>query len=119
MFQLTNAHNQTQSIATCLNIDISTPLTIAHYLQAKGGAAVGLNSIPERFISKEISEKLDTVTPIPGLYLTGQDFLLCGQPLCQISGLATAFRIIGFQNSAVLVVKQLALGVQRWFKDLE
>jgi hypothetical protein len=32
-------------------------------------------------------------TPIEGLWLTGEDALLCGQPLAQLSGILKSWRI--------------------------
>merc|ERR1712004_18797 len=65
--------------------DISTPLSIKYYLNKPGGAAVGLNPNPARFCDDEIDLLLDMKTPISGLWLTGEDALLCGQPLAQMS----------------------------------
>eukprot|EP00455_Lapot_gusevi_P056682 TRINITY_DN9484_c0_g1_i1.p1 TRINITY_DN9484_c0_g1~~TRINITY_DN9484_c0_g1_i1.p1 ORF type:complete len:617 (-),score=87.31 TRINITY_DN9484_c0_g1_i1:11-1861(-) len=76
-------------------VDVSTPLTIEHYLRAEQGGAVGLDQIPRRFTDMEIQEVLDMRTRIPGLWMTGQDTLICGQPLVQLAGLITALRILG------------------------
>ena len=65
-------------------VDISTPLTIQHYLKAPHGGAVGLDVTPERFTNKVIRENLDPISKIPGLALTGQDVALCGVTLCQV-----------------------------------
>ena len=40
---------------------------------------------PERFTDPAIVQQLDVVTKIPGLYMTGQDTVLCGVTLCQVS----------------------------------
>ena len=65
--------------------DISTPLAAENYLEADQGCAVGLDVTPERFTNLEILDALDVKSNIPGLFLTGQDVLLCGVTLCQVS----------------------------------
>ena len=80
-------------------LDVSTPLSIAHYLGANEGGAVGLDHGPERFTDWNLVERLDARTPIEGLWLTGQDTVTCGQPIVQGAGLITAFRILGLQQS--------------------
>ena len=80
-------------------VDVSTPLSIAHYLGANEGGAVGLDHSPERFTDWKLVERLDARTPIEGLWLTGQDTVTCGQPIVQGAGLITAFRVLGLQQS--------------------
>jgi len=75
--------------------DISTPLTINHYMRDPSGGAVGLDHTPPRFADWSIQKHLDASTPIKGLWMTGQDILICGQPLVQVAGLITAFRMMG------------------------
>ena len=75
--------------------DVSTPSSITHYLAKCNGGATGLNSAPARYTDDEIAEALDMKSPIEGLWLTGQDTLLCGQPLVQIAGIITALRVCG------------------------
>ena len=50
-------------------VDVSTPLSIEHYLGAEGGGAVGLDQVPERFTDWSLVERLDARTPVEGLYL--------------------------------------------------
>jgi phytoene dehydrogenase-like protein len=76
-------------------VDVSTPLSIAHYLGTSEGGAVGLDHTPARFTDWEIVRHLDARTEIPGLWLTGQDTVTCGQPIVQGAGLITALRILG------------------------
>jgi phytoene dehydrogenase-like protein len=76
-------------------VDVSTPLSIEHYLRAPNGGAVGLDVTPERFCDWKVQRYLDVVTTVPGLYLTGQDTLICGVTLCQLAGVITAIRITG------------------------
>ena len=80
-------------------VDISTPLSIEHYLGADEGGAVGLDQSPQRFTDWSVVERLDSRTPIDGLWLTGQDTVTCGQPIVQAAGLISAFRILGLRQS--------------------
>jgi len=44
-------------------IDVSTPLSIEHYLRMPGGGAVGLEPTPERYSGDpELLKRLDVVT---------------------------------------------------------
>ena len=88
-------------------VDVSTPLSIAHYLGANGGGAVGLDHSPERFTDLRMVERLDAQTPIEGLWLTGQDTVTCGQPVVQGAGLITAFRVLGLQQSVRYLARTL------------
>ena len=91
-------------------MDISTPLSIEYYLNAAKGGAVGLDVTPTRFIDSTIRRQLDPVTDIPGLYMTGQDTVLCGVTLAQLSGVITAFRISGFFGGLQILLKSILLG---------
>ena len=91
-------------------MDISTPLSIEYYLNAARGGAVGLDVTPTRFVDSAIRRQLDPVTDIPGLYLTGQDTILCGVTLAQLSGVITAFRISGFFGGLKILLKSIILG---------
>jgi hypothetical protein len=53
------------------------------------GEAVGLDVTPQRFIDPAIGDHLDPVTRCPGLFLTGQDMIICGVTLCQLAGVIT------------------------------
>eukprot|EP00743_Colponemidia_sp_Colp-15_P003770 GILK01004067.1.p1 GENE.GILK01004067.1~~GILK01004067.1.p1 ORF type:complete len:627 (-),score=65.92 GILK01004067.1:98-1945(-) len=77
-------------------IDVSTPLSIEYYLREPSGGAVGLDHCPRRFVDWEVVKHLNMKTPIPGLYITGQDTLLCGQPIVLGAGIITALRIAGW-----------------------
>ena len=88
--------------------DVSTPLSIEHYLASPRGAAVGLDPSPLRFGGNmSILKHFDTVTSVPNLYLTGQDSLLCGVVMAQIAGLATALRVGGLLSSVRFVLQNL------------
>lgn len=49
--------------------ELSTPLSAAHFTRAHRGAVYGLETTPRRFLSRALHVK----TPVPGLYLSGQD----------------------------------------------
>jgi len=88
-------------IALC---NISTPLSIEQYLGAHQGGAVGIDVTPARFCDAKVREQLDVVTPIEGLYMTGQDVGFLGVTLCQLTGVLSAFRIAGFSSSLKIVL---------------
>ena len=89
-------------------VDVSTPLSIAHYLASPGGAAVGLDPAPERYGGDwKIMSQLDSISPVRGLALTGQDTLICGVIMAQVSGLATAIRLLGPIAGAKFVARTL------------
>ena len=47
-------------------------------------STLSLTIMEQRFVDPEIRTILDPVTDIKGLYLTGQDTVLCGVTLCQV-----------------------------------
>jgi all-trans-retinol 13,14-reductase len=49
--------------------ELSTPLTMVHYVRRQQGASYGLENTPRRFLSRSLRMK----TPVEGLYLAGQD----------------------------------------------
>merc|ERR1711918_306319 len=78
--------------------DVSTPLSIEHYIPTVSGTAIGLDTNAGegcRFTDFRVMKLLDMKTPVPSLWLTGQDSLMIGVPLAQAAGLITAFRIAG------------------------
>jgi phytoene dehydrogenase-like protein len=54
--------------------ELSTPLSTRHFANYESGEAYGLAAVPERFRC----EWLRPATPVPGLYLTGQDVTTMG-----------------------------------------
>ena len=86
-------------------IDVSTPLSIEHYLGANEGGAVGLDQTPQRFTDWDVVRHLDARTALPGLWLTGQDTVTCGQPIVQGAGLITALRMLGFAKAIRFLAK--------------
>lgn len=93
-------------------VDVSTPLSIEHYLSADHGGAVGLDQSPQRFTDWRVADLLDARTPINGLWLTGQDTVTCGQPIVQAAGLISAFRILGLARSLRYLARTLPPIVQ-------
>jgi len=78
------------------HVDISTPQTMAHYLWTEGGAAVGLDVTPPRFVDLDEIAELDIRHPrVPNLYRAGQDYLMCGQVCAATGGMIAALRIVG------------------------
>lgn len=88
--------------------DLATPLTIEHYLPTGSGSAIGLDTAAGdacRFTSFRVMRLLDMRTRVPGLWMTGQDTLMCGVPLAQAAGLLTALRVAGPMHAALFVLR--------------
>lgn len=86
-------------------VDVSTPASIQYYLNEPSGGAVGLDQTPRRFTDPHLQKLLDTRTKVEGLWQTGQDTLICGQPLVQLVGMITAWRMGGFWKTVGLVAQ--------------
>lgn len=69
--------------------ELSTPLTTSSFIGAQHGAIYGLEVSPRRFLSNGLRAK----TPIPGLFLTGQDVVTPGVPGAMIGGVLAAATI--------------------------
>lgn len=74
--------------------EVGTPVTNKYYLNAVGGVAYGLDANLSRF-SPLATVELRPTTPIPGLYMTGQDVLSCGIAGALNGGLLCAAEILG------------------------
>ena len=94
--------------------DLSTPLTIEHYIREPRGGAIGLDVCPERFADPQVVQQLDMQTPVKGLWLTGQDTVLCGQPMVQIAGIFTALRITGLVGFLRFSAMSVRSALQWW-----
>ncbi len=66
--------------------EISTPLTTEHFAGYARGELYGIDHSPARFRQ----DFLKPTTPIPGLYLTGQDIVTCGVAGALFGGVLTA-----------------------------
>jgi phytoene dehydrogenase-like protein len=94
-----------------------TNLWSGTYLGTNEGGSVGLDHTPARFTDWEVMRHLDSRTIIPGLWLTGQDTVTCGQPISQGSGLITAMRMLGFWRSIYYLARTLPPIVKRVVSD--
>ena len=71
--------------------ELSTPLSTRHFTNHLRGEMYGLSSSPERFRLRCLTPK----TPIPQLYLTGQDVSSLGVAGALFGGFLTASAILG------------------------
>jgi all-trans-retinol 13,14-reductase len=71
------------------HMEVSTPLSTELFTSYARGEACGLDHSPRRFREGPYPE-----TPLPGLYLTGQDVWLCGVAGAAFGGVLTASAIL-------------------------
>ena len=91
-------------------LDLSTPLSIEHYLASYRGAGVGLDVTPRRFVDPhELAELACEHPRVPGLWRAGQDYLMCGQVMAAASGIITALRMRGVLDTLRFGVRALRL----------
>ena len=69
--------------------ELSTPLTTFSFTGAQQGAVYGLEASPRRYLS----ESLRARTPVPGLFLTGQDVVTPGVTGAMMGGVLAASAI--------------------------
>ncbi|KAL8584777.1 hypothetical protein ACOMHN_035696 [Nucella lapillus] len=74
-------------------MEVGTPVTNQYYLGQSSGEMYGLYQGCSRFTPEAIT-KLRADTDIPGLYLTGQDVLLCGFTSVLYAGVICASQIL-------------------------
>ena len=74
-------------------VDVGTPVTHKHYIAAPYGEIYGLDHTMER-MEAELTARLRPKTDIPGLYMTGQDVLLCGFTGAIYGGLTAAGAVL-------------------------
>lgn len=74
-------------------VDIGSPATHKYYIAAPHGEIYGLDHTIERF-DASLTAKLRPKTDIPGLYMTGQDVLLCGFTGALYGGLIAAGAVL-------------------------
>ncbi len=70
--------------------EISTPLTTQHFAGYGRGELYGLDHTPQRLRQGF----LKPATPIPGLYLSGQDIVTCGVAGAMFGGMLTAASLL-------------------------
>ena len=71
-------------------VEVSTPLSVEHYTSHPRGAFYGIPGTPERYRSP-----FGPVTPVKGLYLSGQDAGSCGIVGAMMGGVAAACQVLG------------------------
>jgi all-trans-retinol 13,14-reductase len=69
--------------------ELSTPLSMVHFVRRKQGASFGLETTPIRFLSRSLCMK----TPVKGLYLAGQDVVTPGITGAMMGGILAAATI--------------------------
>ncbi|XP_078572011.1 all-trans-retinol 13,14-reductase-like isoform X1 [Branchiostoma floridae x Branchiostoma japonicum] len=74
-------------------IEVGTPITNNYYIGCDRGEIYGLDHDVERF-SAELALKLRPETPIPGLYMTGQDLVTGGYAGALAGGMMTAGSVL-------------------------
>jgi len=69
--------------------ELSTPLTMVHFVRRHQGASYGLDVTPRRFLSRSLRIR----TPLKGLYLAGQDVTTPGITAAMMGGVLAAAAI--------------------------
>lgn len=72
---------------------LGTSLTYNHFLGSVRGEAYGLDCKPARFVE---NDWLRPESPLPGLYLTGQDVACFGIAGALMSGVLTSMAVLGY-----------------------
>ncbi|MFK7827196.1 MAG: phytoene desaturase family protein [Oligoflexales bacterium] len=80
-------------------VELSTPLSTAHFSNYHQGQIYGINHTPDRFKEKWLRAN----TPIKNLYLTGQDIVTCGVGGALCAGVLTAIATLGLFHGFSLV----------------
>ncbi len=81
--------------------ELSTPLTVEHFVAHPGGRFYALPGRPERYRGSSIGVR----TPVPGLYLTGSDAASLGIPGALVGGLAAASQVLGAAGLLKIMAK--------------
>ncbi|MCL4852506.1 MAG: hypothetical protein KJZ78_14135, partial [Bryobacteraceae bacterium] len=71
--------------------ELSTPVTARHFMNYARGEAYGIAATPERFRLRALAPR----TPVPGLYLTGQDVSMPGVAGALFGGALAASAVLG------------------------
>jgi all-trans-retinol 13,14-reductase len=69
--------------------ELSTPLSMVHFVRRQQGASYGLDVTPRRFLSRSLNVR----TPVKGLYLAGQDVVTPGITGAMMGGILAAAAI--------------------------
>ncbi len=89
-----------------VHAELSTPLSTRHFTAHPDGEIYGLSHTPARF-----RLPLRAQTPVPGLFLTGQDLVTCGVAGALFGGAITAAAVL--RGSLVSSLARRALGRER------
>ena len=73
------------------HVEVSTPLTAEYYTSHPWGAFFGVPATPDRLRAEPLGPR----TPIPGLYLAGQDAMSLGVVGAMMGGVAAASQVLG------------------------
>jgi all-trans-retinol 13,14-reductase len=84
-------------------MELSTPLTVRHFMNYERGESYGLAPTPARFQLRRLTPQ----TPLAGLYLTGQDVTSLGVAGALFGGVVAASAILG-KNLVGAVTKPAA-----------
>jgi all-trans-retinol 13,14-reductase len=71
--------------------ELSTPLSTRYFMNYQRGEAYGISASPARFRLRSLTPK----TPVPNLYLTGQDVCTLGVSGALMGGVLTASAVLG------------------------
>lgn len=71
--------------------ELSTPVTTRHFMNYGHGEIYGIAATPERYLLRELGAR----TPVPGLYLTGQDVASLGIVGALYGGVISASAAMG------------------------
>ncbi len=71
--------------------ELSTPLSTRHFMNYGQGEIYGIAATPRRFAARGLGAR----TPVPGLYLTGQDVTILGIAGSMFGGIVSASAALG------------------------
>ena len=83
--------------------ELSTPLSTKHFGNQQHGEIYGLDHTPSRFRQNWLRPQ----TPLPGLYLTGQDIVTCGVAGAMMGGVLSASTVLR-RNLVAAITKAAA-----------
>ena len=71
--------------------ELSTPVSTRHFMNYEQGEIYGIAATPRRYDTRRLGAR----TPVPGLYLTGQDVTILGIAGAMFGGIASASAALG------------------------
>ncbi|MEU9330899.1 hypothetical protein AB0D91_45440 [Streptomyces canus] len=72
-------------------MELATPLSFNHFLGRRHGDFMSLAHTPQRFADRALSAH----TPVPSLYLSGQDVVAAGVSGAIVGGVVAASAVLG------------------------